>query len=445
MRLKFEEKRLDHSKFRQTKEVAEWERELSSKSKLTASIRVRGLGLFCHQTGLSSSEVVKMAAGSPQTFRVLLSDYQTEAIKRGRKAAYVAKVYDTVRAWLEFRGVANERLWPAVSSVRNETLDDESAPTPEELRKLLGALGPRGRLIALLMAQSGVRPGAIGNIDGTSGLTLSSLPELNLDTLEFANVPTVLVVGSKLSKNRKSYTTFIGTEGVEAIQVALRERLSVRGAGSSLSPDEPMVASLGAGVGKKGEGSKGAGGFVTTKVLTFELRRAIRRVGFKFRPYALRSAFSSGLLVAEARRAMIRDAREAMLGHDLGAAGRYHLGKKLSPTVLEELRSLYASAYPFITTERSQTTSDEDLRRIFVTEFIGVDDADLAKLGPLTNDRIKALIAERKKDEGSSQETAAPGSQKVIAVGAVEEYISKGWRFVAPLNGTKAIVEAPQR
>lgn len=435
--------RVDHSAFRRVPAVSEWERELARRSKLTASIRVRSLALFCHRVRLTSGDVVTIAKRSPERFRRLMSDYASALEGAGRKAAYTAKTFDAVRSWLEFRGVRNDRLWPPVSSVRNETVEGESAPGPEEVRTLLGALGPRGRVIVLLMAQSGVRPGAIGSMDGTDGLTLGSLPELDLETLEFEKVPAVLIVGSKLSKNRKTYTTFVGVEGCDAIRIMLEERRSRLGAGP-LSPSDPLIASQGAGVGKTGSGPKGIGAFVTTKSLTSEVRRAARRVALHFRPYALRSSFSTNLFIAETRGMMVREAREAMMGHDLGASGRYNLSKKLNPALLEELRALYSHAYPYLSTAQVTSTSDDELRRLFVREFLGFDDVEITKMGVLTNDKIRTLVEAKKRDEDGAAESPPPGSQRVVEIGAVEAYISKGWRFVAPLNGSKAVIQAPE-
>jgi integrase len=440
--IEFAGKRVDHTSFKAIPEVADWALELSLRSKLTSESRVRTLGRFVADSGIPVLQIERRAKEKPEAFRKFLSDYAGAQKARGRTAIYVRKVFDVVRAWLDFRDV-EFRGFPKLGARTGESIEDEATPTPDDLRALLAALSPRGRLCALLMAHSGLRPGVLGNVDGTDGLRLEDLPELNLETLEFAKVPFLLRVRSSRSKNEKGYLTFGGPELSEALRADLSRR---RNDGETLTPKSPVVASLGAGVGKDRRSPKGKGDFVTSKAITTDLRVAIRQVrpgGQTFRPYALRSYFSSQMFAAEARGQMVRDAREAMLGHDLGVSGRYNLSKKLNPTLLEELRSLYQRGYPFLSTVRTQTTTDEDLRRIFVTEFIGVDDADFAKLGPLTNDRIKALIAERKKDEGTSEETAAPGSQKVIAVGAVEEYISKGWRFVAPLNGTKAIVEAP--
>jgi hypothetical protein len=451
MTLRLAEGRVDHSAFRRIKEVAKWEAELALRSRLTAGVRVRGLALFCHQVGLSPNELATKARefptlseggrDSPSSLKSILSEYAQAADAKGLRAAYVAKTFDCLRSWFEFRSVpANPMLFPKLSNCRNETVENEAAPTQEQVRLLLGALSSRGRAIALLMAQSGVRPGVLGNVDGTDGLTLASLPEMDLETLRFARIPTRLQVASKQSKNRLGYVSFVGPEGIEAIQVMLSER---RQKGEELRPDSPLIASLGAGVGKRHESPKGPGGFVTTKVIAFDLREAIRSLDLSFRPYSLRAAFSSAMFIAEVKGAMVRDAREAMMGHDLGPAGRYHLGKKLNPALLDEMRGLYERAYPYLSTTAAAATSNEEVFRLILTEFFNYDSADLAKAGPLTADRVRELADARRKSEQESETGATPGSQKVVEVSAIESYISKGWRFVAPLNGTKAILEAP--
>ncbi|MGA9838888.1 MAG: hypothetical protein WBF81_02555 [Thermoplasmata archaeon] len=441
-RFEFAQKSVDHTRFKSIPEVRTWASELSLRSKLTSESRVRTLGRFCADSGLGPLELARRATADPAAFRALLSEYAAAQKNRHRTAIYIRKVFDVLRAWLEYRGVAFTGF-PKLGARTGETLEHEAVPTPDDLRRLLGALSPRGRLCALLMAHAGLRPGVLGNVDGTDGLRLGDIPELDLAKLEFSRIPFLIKVGSARSKNEKSYLTFGGIELAEAILGEIQRR---RSAGGNIGLNSPVVASLGAGVGKAGSASKGPGDFVCAKSITFDLRKAIRSVrpgGQTFRPYALRAYFSSQLFAAEARGFMIRDAREAMLGHDLGVSGRYNLSKKLNPTLLEELRSLYERAYPYLSTTAPPTTSNEEVFRLILTEVFNYDAADVANAGPLTPDRVRELVDARRKSEPESETGAAPGSQKVVEVSAVESYISMGWRFVAPLNGSKAILEAP--
>src|SRR5580658_9575075 len=123
MTLRLAEGRVDHSAFRRIKEVAKWEAELALRSRLTAGVRVRGLALFCHQVGLSPNELATKARefptlseggrDSPSSLKSILSEYALAADAKGLRAAYVAKTFDCLRSWFEFRSVpANPMLSP---------------------------------------------------------------------------------------------------------------------------------------------------------------------------------------------------------------------------------------------------------------------------------------------------------------------------------------------
>jgi integrase len=401
---------------------------------------------LCHQTGIDPDGFIRRAKNDPAALRDVLGAYASEVQASGKKAAYVAKTFDTLRSWLRFNSVdAGRNLFPRLSGRRNETLENERTPTQDELRQLLGALSPRGRVVALLMAHSGLRPGAIANVDGTDGLRLDDLPELRLDgEPRFQRVPFVIRVRSATSKNSRSYLTFGSPELAEAILVMLRERQSK---GDELRSSSPLVASLGAGVSKSGKGPKGAGGFVATKSISLDLRDAIRRVrpgGQTFRPYCLRSYFSTQLLIAESKGLAIHDAREAMLGHDLGVSGRYNLSRKLPEHVIEELRAMYERSLPLLTAiPASPATSNEEIFR-FLLERAGVDPSEITALGTLTSAKVMKKLREIDEASQTATSTVMPGTQKVVDATAVEAWIAKGWRFVSPLNGSKAIVESPR-
>jgi len=74
------------------------------------------------------------------------------------------------------------------------------------------------------MAFSGLRPESVGNYNGTDGIRLGDLRELNLETLEFEKTPTILVIRSSLSKAKHQYFTFISEEGITYIKEYLMER-----------------------------------------------------------------------------------------------------------------------------------------------------------------------------------------------------------------------------
>jgi integrase len=426
--------RAENKKFYLSPGIQAWRGELALTSKLTADDYVRRVALFSRITGLSASEIIRRARERPTAFRDLLSRYATGMLGRGRKAVYVRKHFDAIRSWVSKNSV-NFDDFPKVSGRRGETVENEESLTPDQLRQLLAVLDLRTKVIALLMSQSGLRPGVLGSIDGSSGLMLGDLADLDpSDEPTFAKIPARLVVRSARSKNAKGYTTFIGPEGVEAIALYLRQR---RAGGEILSSTSPVIA-------RNRVKDDGEGAFVATKSIVLPIHRALVSLRIVARPYTLRSYFSSQLFAAEARGAMVRDAREAMLGHDLGVSGKYNLSKRLNPTLLEDLRGLYGKAYPYLSTAATPATSMDDAFRAILTLVWGYDEADIPKLGPLTPERMLELAHRQKQANSEASIPIAPGTQRVVDATAVEAWIEKGWRFVSTLNGSKAVIESPR-
>ena len=436
----FREGRGDHAGFRRSIEVIRWNRELSLRSKLTADGYMRRLALFCDIAGISPSEFVRRARTRPESVRRLLSDYAVAQQTRGRSPAYIRKVLFALRSWLDHNGVEFTRL-PKIGGRDGVTIENERVPSAEDLRRLLGVLSARGRVCALLMAQSGIRPGVLGSIDASDGLRFGDLMEFDLTELEFGRVPFVVRIRSTRDKIGKGYLTFGGPELAEAILAYTHERVA---RGETLTPDSPLVGALGPGVGREGKGPKPAGTFVSTKSITEDLREGIHRSGLSFRPYVLRARFATACLLGEQHGTVTRDVREFWMGHDLGSVqNRYTLGKRLTDETVEAMRSAYERTLPFVSVLQAPRTSNEEVYRV-ILEMAGLDGAEVDKLGPLNSDVVLEALHRAKEASASADAPAVPGQQKVVDVTAAEAWIGKGWRFVAPLNGSKVVIQAPE-
>ena len=436
----FRDARQDHARFRQSPEVARWNRELSLRSKLTADGYVRRLALFCDTAGISPGELVRRARARPESVRRLLSDYAVAQQGRGRSPAYIRKALFALRSWLDHNGLEFNRL-PKIGGRDGVTIENERVPSAEDLRRLLGVLSARGRVCALLMAQGGVRPGVLGSIDASDGLRFSDLPEFDMTKLEFTRVPFIVRVRSTRDKTGKGYLTFGGPELAEAILAYVHERVA---RGEVLTQDSPLVGALGPGVGREGKGPKPAGTFVSTKSITEDLREGIRRSGLSFRPYVLRARFATACLLGEGHGTVTRDVREFWMGHNLGSVqNRYTLGKRLTDETIEAMRSAYERTVPFVSVLQAPRTSNEEVYKV-ILEMAGMDGADVDKLGPLNSEVVLEALRRAKEASASADTPAVPGQQKVVDVTAAEAWIGKGWRFVAPLNGSKVVIQAPE-
>ncbi|MGI0055472.1 MAG: hypothetical protein ACREBZ_07155 [Thermoplasmata archaeon] len=406
--------RLDHRPLLKEPGVQSWYNAHALRSSLSAEVNLRKLGLFLYRTRLTPTRLVELAKNRPEELRDLLIDYAAHLHERKKLDSYLAKTLKGVRDWLLFNNVDFRQFPKLRRAYQAESLVRERIPTPEQLRLIMGALAPRGRACALLMAHSGLRPGTLGNDDGTDGLTLADLPELRTTggrlrfELRESHHAFLIQVPPRLSKTAQGYITFGTPEAADAILSYLGERQE---AAEKLTPTSPVVAlsSLGA---RNTEG-KDPGSFVTTKSVVLGIRKALRSVcpeGVRWRPYVLRSYCSTQLLVGR----MDHDTREAILGHDLGVSGRYNLRKRLADHVVEAMRSEYERAMGALLTARGaeERRSNDDFVRLLLRSLGLPEDTDVSQMSEkeraeLADQLSKRLVA-RTSDRAKGQ-SASPG------------------------------------
>ncbi|MGI0154680.1 MAG: hypothetical protein ACREDE_00875 [Thermoplasmata archaeon] len=401
---------------------------------------------------------MELAKKRPEELRDLLIAYASYLHDRKKLDSYIAKTLKGVRDWLLFNNVDFRQFPKLRRAYQAESLSRERVPTPDQLRLILGALLPRGRVCALLMAHSGLRPGTLGNDGGTDGLTLGDLPELHTSGRPRFDLPEghsafLVQVPSRLSKTAQGYVTFGTPESADAILSYLGERVT---AGEKLTSSSPLVAltSLGA---RNTEG-KGAGSFVTTKSVVLGIRKALQSVcpeGVRWRPYVLRSYCSTQLLIGR----MDHDTREAILGHDLGVSGRYNLRKRLADHVVEAMRTEYERAMDALLTARGaeERRSTDDFVRLLLQGLGLPEDLDLSQMSEkerieLADQLSKRLVTGESRKVGAthsegpltrSHPSPELPSQRIVSLEEVSALLEKGWSAVMPLDAHRFILQAP--
>ncbi|HEV2519108.1 MAG TPA: site-specific integrase [Thermoplasmata archaeon] len=317
---------------------------------------------------------------------------------------------------------------------------DERVPDPSELRRLLAVLSTRDRAAVLFLATSGVRIGVLASRFEANGLTLNALPDLVIGpkTIRFENSPPLVCVPAPLSKSRKAYYTFITSEAAEALLAYLQDRRS-RGeelaACSSVIGPEPKASHAHFRVGREDSH------FISGKSLGNVIRIGLRKVmpkGVRVRPHTLRAWTSTQLELAERKGKITRSLREYFLGHNLRSVElRYNLGKKLSQESIEELRAVFRSCEPFLSTQTTPSATSDEIQReaavLLLTGFKGKTEIDARKLvegksGPELAELIKS---------------GAKPREQAFAVEEVPRLLGVGWEFVSVLNGTMAVLRAP--
>ena len=359
-----------------------WFSENSLRSKHTANVNLRRLGLFLHLTHQTAGGLVVLARDDPDEFHAMLVRYAKALQDRGRLPSYISKTFVGVKSWLSFNRVQFSQF-PKLRVVQGESIRDEQVPTQEELRRILSLYSARSRVVALMMAHAGVRPGVLATVDASDGLRLRDLKELTLTpTPKFERVPFHVIVPGRLSKTSAEYpyVRWSGARGCDS-------RLLVR-SNRTWGEREWRVASNHGGpdgAGTKLRAQSGTG-FITTPMMMRALRAGLKAVLPADRTYVFRSYASTQMLAAR----IDRNVREELMGHSLGVSGRYNLSKKLPASIIEELRREYERALPYL--ETGQRADPTRLRA-----------------------EIRQLLDELEKDSGVSRDTALASLERVVA------------------------------
>jgi hypothetical protein len=260
------------------------------------------------------------------------------------------------------------------------------------------------------------------------------------------------------------YTTFGSQELASALLGYLDERST---GGERLGPDSPLVTVDSFAATHEFQGKKGAGRFLTTKGLIFEIRVALSGAKpdrVSWRPYVLRSYCSTRLLLAEGQGKIGRDLREAILGHDGGVSARYNVGKVWGEELLKEAREAYKRCEPFLSTQKVTRQPDEvELKKAILGVFLPEDEVAKMDVRRISSEEVRKLVTDRVRGSEtgpSAQVHVAPWPQRphngtggpdlagrletVVPLDEVKRRLTEGWTWVASLGNGEAIIRRPQ-
>ena len=433
--------------------VKSWWDERSLRSRLSADSYLRHIGLFVERLNRKPAELLALARDDPDAFRALLVKYAAEQKRAGLLDSYISKSFEGLRAFFKHHRVRFDEF-PPLSPIRGASLTDERVPSQQELGQVLERLSQRGRVIALFLAHTGVRPGVLGSYGGESGLTLGDLPELDLGPpIAFTETPFVVRVPAELSKTRRQYITF----GTEQLATALVAYLNARREGgeklNEFSPVAIPGTLRGAAARSRGE-ARFHRGFIAMKNIVGEVQKVLHSTapkGVRWRPYVLRAYCSTRLLLAEGQGKISRDLREAILGHDGGIASRYNVGKRWGEELLTEARREYANAAEFLETNaQSRVNVAAEFRRTLLA-VAGMSEEEAAKHVDDSNEELLAILREKLTGRGASQSSPPNGNgngnghavQKSFPLEEAESLLAQGWTYVASFGPNRVLLQAP--
>jgi hypothetical protein len=345
---------------------------------------------------------------------------------------YIHSIIKSVKSWLAFNQIEIKRSIKIRGTQDTPTLRNERIPTKAELKKIFLSGDKKTRATCALIAHCGLRTQTVGNYNGNDGLRIEDFLEMKIlnDQVEFDQIPTILVVRRELSKAGFQYLTFLGEEGCEYLKDYLETRIRD---GEELDPKSAIITP-----------KRRMKSFIRVVNVGDVIRNAIRRAGFNWRPYVLRSYFDTQLMLAESKGLVIRDYRQFWMGHKGDIENRYTTNKcRFPPSVIEDMRGAYRKSQDFLQTKERAETSEEKIKETFRKQLLlvaGFSQEEIESMDLLVDDEtFKECV--RKKLQGAMLNNGS--SQKVIQVNEVEKYISDGWDFIASLPNEKVIIKLP--
>jgi hypothetical protein len=421
-------------------DVRRWFDNLAAKSLLTATVYLRNLGLYCELNKTDPKSILKVAR--TKAFRDGFTDFVRKLEREGKAGSYIARFKKTLNSWLAYNGV-NVKL---KVNVRGEsdapTIAGERVPSKEELDRILRMATPRARVSIALMAFSGLRPQTLGNYDGTDGVRLGDFPEAEIrqDGVEFAKVPTMLIVRKRLSKARHQYFTFVPQQTITYIQEYLEDRIKQ---GEKLTKDSPILGFDPRGVKKNR--------FLRTTLVTRDIREAILRAGFGWRPYVLRAYCDTNMIIAESKGKISHPYLQFIMGHKGDIEARYSTNKGvLPPNMIEDMRKAYKECEPFLSTatqplEQASIVKEAKIEALksMAKSLLGIDLVDVKvarekQLGRELNRDEELELYER---ELKRLRDGKHNPQRIIHEKELEKYLAEGWQFVSVLPSQKILIK----
>jgi len=399
---------------------------MSRGSQVTADVYLRRLGNYCNQHHTTPN---KLLSYSEEELYNLLLDTITEMEKK-YAGSYIQSIIKALKSWLSHNGIEIKRKIKIRGAEDTPTLRNERVPTQDELRKIFLSSDKKTRTATVLVAHSGLRLKSIGNYQGNDGLRVRDFPELKVegDSIQFNEIPSQVVVRRELSKAGHQYLTFLSEEGCEYLQDYLEMRIR---SGEVITMDSAIVTP-----------KRRMKPFIRATNVGDVIRSSIRKAGFSWRPYVLRSFFDTQLMLAESKGLIIRDYRQFWMGHKGDIENRYTTNKgRLTENVIEDMRDAYKRSQEFLQTSGYEKTSKETLRdelrhQLLLVAGFNADEIDELDL---SMEDVEFQETVRRKLLGSM--TSNGNSQRVVQIRDVEEFLGKGWNFVAKLTDDKAILK----
>jgi hypothetical protein len=419
-----------------------WYDNIKNSSPSSADAKLRRIGYVCRVFNLTTQQIAKM--NSQQGFSLIVKVIK-KLDSEGKTGEYMKDYSKALKSWLGHNGTQiTQKIGIPKTDVATKASEEQS-PTPDQFGQVLDQANIKQKVDCTLVGFAGLRIETLGDYLGDDGLKVRDLPEIKINskkkTVEFESIPTLVVVRKNLSKAGHQYFTFMQNQGCQYLKALLEIRMRAK---ETMTSESPIVVSLRYHDAMKNE-------HIRTSNVSDSIREPIRKAGFDWRPYILRSYFDTRMMMAEADGYIIKDWRQFWMGHKGDIEHTYTLNKgRLPRDLIEQMRKAFEKAstkYLATSMNRDAELTEDKItaqwhRQLLELAGLPLEEIDkLGDLGKFTSAEIGDLLSDKtKKSLGLNGAT----TQKVVPLNEVEKYIVEGWEYVRDLPPNKAIIRLPK-
>jgi len=348
---------------------------MAAGSPTTAIENARVLARFLDLMDWSLATVMQNVREDRLGFERRLEIFARSLESQGYKRGSISNYFKALRSWLRYNDIELRRR---IKLKRTES-KREKVPSPDDVDLILRGATARQAVCVGCVAYGGLRTEVLGQPEVYNGLKLGALPDLDINSLEFHELPAVVFIEKSLSKMGLPYRTFIPESTCRVIIRYLSLRREKHG--EQLTIDSPLIA-VDEGWVKKGWRKTNGNRHVRSKTISQDIRSAIGGIG-KWRPYDLRHFFMTWLKLAVAKGACNEGYRIYWAGQRGKTADIYDLYKDDIPGVIvEDMREQYRQAQAFLLPQKK----DRDEERMRFQALL-----DFAQLQAWPEDKIQRL------------------------------------------------------
>jgi hypothetical protein len=181
-----------------------------------------------------------------------------------------------------------------------------------------------------------------------------------------------------------------------------------------------------------------------------DIKEAILKAGFNWRPYVLRAYFDTNMIIAESKGKISHPYLQFLMGHKGDIEARYSTNKGvLPPDMIEDMRNAYKACEPFLTTlikplEESNIVKEAKIEALksMAKSLLGIDllEVKIAKEKELGRELTKDEELELYENELKKLREGKHNPQRIIYENELEKYLNEGWQFVSILPSQKILI-----